>query len=99
MEEQNEPKNFTNRELWMLIKSNYDTNLLQHKEMLKNLTDFHESTNKTLSEIVVQTKKTNGNVMDLLLWRATVKGATWIVPVLVSAIISGAVALAYSYFK
>jgi len=97
--ENEEPKTYTNRELFLLIKSNNETNLLQHESILKSLQDFHCSTRVTLDELVKQTKKTNGNVMDLLLWRAFVKGQTWIIPIVVSAIISAVVGIMFINFK
>ncbi len=72
---------YTNRELFLLIESNQE-----------KADNFHEVVIKRLDALVEQTTKTNGNVMSLLLWRATVKGATWIVPLVVSAIISSIVA-------
>lgn len=94
--ENEEPKSYTNRELWLLIKNNNDTNLLQHQSITDSIREFHRTTKETLDEIVKQTKKTNGNVTDLLLWKMYVKGQTWILPVVISAIISGVVGLLFT---
>lgn len=99
MEETEQPKSFTNRELWMLIDKNNQTNLLQHQSIQDSIKDFHKVTKETLEEIVKQTKKTNGNVMDLLLWRMYIKGATYVIPLIVSAVISGVIGLIFVAFK
>ena len=86
-----EPRNeqvYTNRELWMLIERNNELNLAQHQTILE-----------TLDQLLAQAKKTNGNVMDLLLWRAYVKGAVWIVPLIVGGGVSLIVALTVSLIK
>ena len=77
---------YTNRELFMLIEQSNEASA-----------EFHKTVTKQLEELVIQTKKTNGNVMDLLLWRAYVKGQVWIVPLIVSALISGIIALGFKY--
>lgn len=89
------PKEYTNRELYMLIDRNNETNLLQHKAILESLNTFHETTNKKLDELVAQTTKTNGNVKDLLLWRANVEGKTFIIPIVISAIVAGIIAFLF----
>lgn len=96
--EQEQPKEYSNRELYMLIRSNSDLNLEQHKAIAGSIKVFHESTNKTLAELVAQTKKTNGNVMDLLLWRMYVKGQTYVIPLVVGAVISAVVAYVVNHF-
>lgn len=78
---------YTNRELFMLIEQSRQAS-----------EEFHDTITRKLDEVIVQTKKTNGNVMDLLLWRAYVKGQVWIVPLIVSALISGIVALFFKGF-
>ena len=93
------PKSYTSRELWMLIKNNNDTNLLQHKIIQESIDEFHRATRSTLEEISKQTKKTNGSVMDLLLWRMYVKGQTWIIPLLVGGIVSIIVSIILSFIK
>jgi len=97
---EDEPKIFTNRELWLLIKSNQDTNLLQHQSIQDSIKDFHKVTKETLERIEAQTIKTNGSVRGLLLWQSYVKGSTWILPIIVSSIVSGIVGLIiYFAFK
>lgn len=72
---------YTNKELFMIISSNQESNAIANQNILDKL-----------EELVVQVKKTNGSVMDLLLWRATVKGQTWILPIVIGAIVSAIVA-------
>ena len=98
-QEQEQPKTYSNRELYMLIKSNSDLNLEQHKNILESIQTFHEATNETLKKLVVQTTKTNGNVMDLLLWRMYVKGQTYIIPLVVAALVSGIVTFILKHFQ
>ena len=98
-QEQEQPKTYSNRELYMLIKSNSDLNLEQHKNILESIQTFHEATNETLKKLVVQTTKTNGNVMDLLLWRMYVKGQTYVIPLVVGALVSGIVTFILKHFN
>ncbi len=98
-QEQEQPKTYSNRELYMLIKSNSDLNLEQHKNILESIQTFHEATNETLKKLVVQTTKTNGNVMDLLLWRMYVKGQTYVIPLVVAALVSGIVTFILKHFQ
>jgi hypothetical protein len=88
---EDEPKTFTNRELWMLIDKNNQTNLLQHKSLLDSQTEFHNTVKETLSLILAQTSKTNGRVNNLELWRSYVKGSTFIIPIVISALVGGLV--------
>jgi len=97
--ETEEPKSFTNRELWMLIDKNSQTNLLQHKSITDSLQEFHKTTKETLDLILAQTSKTNGRVNKLELWQSYVKGATYLVPLVISALVSGIVGLLFFYFK
>ena len=97
--EQEQPKEYSNRELYMLIKSYSDLNLEQHKNILESIQTFHEATNETLKKLVVQTTKTNGNVMDLLLWRMYVKGQTYVIPLVVGALVSGVVTFILKHFN
>lgn len=78
---------YTNRELWIKNEDYQKANDLAHKEL-----------SIKLDEILVQVKKTNGSVFDLLLWRATVKGYTYVVPLLVSAVVGTAVAYIFNKF-
>jgi hypothetical protein len=57
-----------------------------------------ENINNQLQEIIKAQKYTNGNVMDLLLWKMYVKGQMWVVPIIVAALISGAVGLVFKFF-
>ena len=95
---EDEPKSYTNRELGMLIKSNADTNQLQHEKIILSLNDFHKQTKETLELLLVQTTKTNGSVRELQLWKANFEGKTYAVPIIVSAIIAGAVGLLFKLF-
>ena len=95
---EDEPKTFTNRELWMQIRSNSDTNILQHETIKTSIDEFHKVMKETLVRIEAQTIKTNGSVKDLLLWRATVEGKTWILPIIIGATVSGLVALFFKAF-
>lgn len=88
-----EPKTFTNRELWMLIDRNNQTNLLQHQSLLVSQEEFHKTTLSTLKLILEQTSKTNGRVNKLELWQSYVKGSTFIIPIVVSAIVGGLVTI------
>ena len=92
-------ESYTNRELFILFDSAQQADIEAHKNILEGMETFHNSVGKKLDELVVQTKKTNGNVMDLLLWRAFVKGQTWIIPIVVSAIISAVVGIMFINFK
>ena len=53
---------FTNRELFMLIEKNNETNQLQHASLLQSIKEFHDKTEGTLGTILAQTTKTNGRV-------------------------------------
>ena len=97
--EQEQPKEYSNRELYMLMKGNSDLNLEQHKAIFESIKNFHETTAKTLEELVIQTKKTNGNVMDLLLWRMYVKGQTYVIPLVIGALVSGVVTFILKHFN
>jgi len=97
--EQEQPKEYSNRELYMLIQGNSNLNLEQHKAIAESIKVFHEATNETLKKLVIQTTKTNGNVMDLLLWRMYVKGQTYVIPLVVGAVISAVVAYLFQHFK
>ncbi len=96
---EDEPKTFTNRELYLLIKGNNDTNLLQHQSLSDSIRDFHRITKETLDRIEAQTIKTNGSVKGLLLWQSYVKGSTWIIPIVVSAVVGGIVTLVLRFIK
>jgi len=69
-----EAKQFTNRELYMLIDRNNETNQLQHKALMESIKTFHESTGATLSNILDQTSKTNGRVTKLEGWKMYLSG-------------------------
>jgi hypothetical protein len=69
-----ETKQFTNRELYMLIDKNNETNHLQHDALLQSIKNFHETTGETLKTILVQTTKTNGRVTKLEGWRSYLAG-------------------------
>ena len=90
---ENEPQSFTNRELWMLIDRNNQTNLLQHEALKKSMEEFHKTTHETLLSILAQTSKTNGRVNKIELWQSYVKGSTWIIPIVVSAVVGGLVTI------
>jgi len=82
------PKQYTNRELYLLIKANNDTNLLQHQSILQSLHDFHSSTKETLSRIECQTTKTNGKVKSLEASRIQIWTAISIAVVFMGTIIT-----------
>ena len=54
---------YTNRELYLLIERNQDIYLEAHKFLLEKV-----------ESILEQTKKTNGSVMNLKLWRSWMTG-------------------------
>lgn len=99
METEEQPKEYTNRELYMLFSRLNETNQLQHKAISESLANFHITTNATLESILNQTKRTNGNVMDLLLWKMYVKGQTWVIPIVVGSVVSCIVAIIFNEFK
>jgi hypothetical protein len=65
---------------------------------IKESENLHKSIDLKIDEIIKAQKYTNGNVMDLLLWRAYTKGQIWIIPLVVGSIISGVVALLFKQF-
>ena len=65
---------FTNRELFMLIEKNNETNQLQHDALLESIKTFHDKTEGTLSSILTQTCKTNGRVSKLEGWKMYMSG-------------------------
>jgi len=87
-----EPQNvndqsYTNREIWLQIEN-----------FINNSNEQHKALDTKIDEIIKAQKYTNGNVMDLLLWRATTKGQFYIIPLIVAAIISGVVGLMFKEF-
>jgi hypothetical protein len=85
MDEKDNPKQYTNRELFLLIKGNNDTNQLQHDALLASIKNFHEKTEETLKTILAQTTKTNGRVNKLENWQAGVVAVTILLSTLVPA--------------
>lgn len=83
----------------MLIDRNNQTNLLQHQALIESQKEFHKTTRETLELILAQTSKTNGRVNKIELWQSYVKGSTWIIPIIVSAIVGGAITLLYNLLK
>jgi hypothetical protein len=69
-----EAKQFTNRELYMLIDKNNETNQLQHQALMESIKTFHDKTEGTLSTILTQTTKTNGRVTKLEGWKMYMSG-------------------------
>ena len=69
-----EAKQFTNRELYMLIDKNNETNQLQHDALMQSIKNFHDKTEGTLSTILIQTTKTNGRVTKLENWKQYIAG-------------------------
>jgi len=69
-----EAKQFTNRELYMLIDKNNETNQLQHEALMQSIKTFHDKTEGTLSTILTQTTKTNGRVTKLENWKQYIAG-------------------------
>jgi hypothetical protein len=69
-----ETKQFTNRELYMLIDKNNELNKLQHEALLQSIQNFHETTGTTLGSILTQTQRTNGRVTKLEGWRSYTAG-------------------------
>jgi hypothetical protein len=69
-----ETKQFTNRELYMLIDKNNETNQLQHQALMESIKTFHDKTEGTLSTILTQTTKTNGRVTKLEDWKQYLAG-------------------------
>jgi len=94
-----EPQSFTNRELWMLIDKNNQTNLLQHQSLMDGQREFHKTTKETLDLILSQTSKTNGRVNKLELWQSYISGQVWIIPTIVGAVVSGIIAFIINHFK
>lgn len=69
-----EAKQFSNRELYMLIDKNNETNQLQHESLMKSIQTFHDKTEGTLGSILTQTCKTNGRVTKLEEWKFYIAG-------------------------
>lgn len=69
-----ETKQFTNRELYMLIDRYSETNQLQHEAIMESIKAFHEKTDGTLSSILAQTLRTNGRVTKLEGWKNYIAG-------------------------
>lgn len=94
---------YTNRELYLLTKANNDTNLLQHQSLIDSQLAFHKANRETLDiitnkidEVIKAQKYTNGNVMDLLLWRATTTGKMFVFPIVIGAVIAGVVSFFFN---
>jgi hypothetical protein len=69
-----ETKQFSNRELYLLLDKNSETNQLQHKALLESIKNFHENTETTLANILEQTQRTNGRVTKLEDWKQYMAG-------------------------
>lgn len=63
-------ENFTNRELEILYNNLSDKSVVQHKEVMKEL-----------SEISAHVQKTNGRVKKLEIWRAGIAGGLAVIMV------------------
>lgn len=92
-------QSYTNRELYMLIERNNDFNLEAHQNMLDKMDGQYEGIVKRMEAILEQATKTNGRVNGLELREQYRLGQLWIVPMVVSAVVTGAIALVYNYFK
>lgn len=92
------PKNVTNRELALMIYHNLEKNEMQHKAILAKVESYNTKSEETLKKILEQTTKTNGSVKGLLLWRANIRGKTFLIPGIISATIAAVIAWVVNYF-
>jgi hypothetical protein len=69
-----ETKQYSNRELYLLLDKNNEMNQLQHTAIIQSIQAFHDKTEGTLKTILEQTTKTNGRVNKLEGWRMYMAG-------------------------
>lgn len=82
------PQKCTNEELYLIIQSN-------HAETMREVSFIKEQTTKTNGCV----NKLKDEMIDIKLWRANVQGKTWILPIVISAIISGVVGFLFLHMK
>lgn len=88
---------YTNYAIYMRL-DNYITHMEKRaEEHDKRTCEKDTELTKRLDEIISAQKYTNGSVRDLLLWREYVKGQIWVVPLIVTSVISGLVGLAFKF--
>ena len=69
-----ETKQYSNRELYLLLDKNNEMNQLQHTAIQQSIQAFHDKTEGTLKTILEQTTKTNGRVNKLEGWKMYLSG-------------------------
>lgn len=75
-------KPYSNRELDQFFKSADERASSFHGQLMNRMDDFEKTTGQALGRIEEQTKRTNGSVASLKLWRAYTTGALAIVSLL-----------------
>lgn len=78
---------YSNRELDQLFKTADQRADAFHNTLMERMDVFESNTSTALKSIEDQTKKTNGSVASLKLWRAYITGALAIISLLVVGVL------------
>lgn len=78
-----QPQPYSNRELDQFFKAADERADAFHNKLMERMDVFESNTSTALNSIEQQTKKTNGSVASLKLWRAYLTGALAIISLLV----------------
>lgn len=89
-------KPYSNRELDQFFKGADERANAFHQSLMLRMDVFETNTSTSLTRIEEQTKKTNGSVASLKLWRAYITGALAVVSLIV---VSFLIPLALDYLQ
>lgn len=81
------PEPYSNRELDQMFKALDEKQEERHEVMTQRMDVFESNTSTGLMRIEEQTKKTNGSVASLKLWRAYMTGALAVIGALLFSVI------------